>query len=157
MRICLGIKNKGYTTVFLSFVVILCIKKTCIAHIALTFINHLFWECLHNSGKIPVMFRRITWVTYTVQFWIQNISPRPRFPHLGTRSRQGPHSWEGACSPRAWRAPVAPSRAAQGCAFLSGCGRGCQDSVTSQAVLENTEFEDLETDSLKTASMLLGK
>lgn len=62
----------------------------------------------------------------------------------------------GACLPRAWHAPVAPSRAAQGCAFLSGCGRRCQDSVTSQAVLENTKFEDLEIDSQE-ASMLLGK
>ena len=72
MWICLGIKNKGYKTVFLSFVVILCIKKTCIAHIALTFINHLFWECLHindmlnknNMTAYNVLYRCILYTLY---------------------------------------------------------------------------------------------
>lgn len=56
MWIRLGIKNKGYKTVFLSFVVILCIKNTCIAHIALTFINHLFWECLHINDMLKIIW-----------------------------------------------------------------------------------------------------
>ena len=55
MWICLGIKNKGYKTILLSFVVILCIKKTYIAHIALTFINHLFWECLHIHDRLKII------------------------------------------------------------------------------------------------------